>query len=161
MYKISFLVLTSLLLVLFSCEAPSVVNENIQKELNNKKIRHIAHEDEELFGLVFSEVVINKLVTEGITPHVVDSINKLDGFSLVLIDNTNIEEQPIEIRQQMEMFIYNQERDLDLTATGNYIKSSVEPFYSCASAVVDNNSISSFWVIKISPVTVRRNFPEE
>jgi len=161
MYKVSFLVLNSLLLVLFSCDAPSVVNENIQKELNNKKIRHISHEDEELFGLIFSEDVIGQLVAKGITPQVVDSINKIDGFSLVLIDNTNIENQPIEIGQQVEMFTYNHERGLDLETTGNYINSVNEPFYSCASAIVENDSIVSFWLLKISPVAVRRNFPEE
>ena len=111
------LLLTFILSLFFcSCDAPPVGNKGVQKELSNRKVRHISHEDEELFGLIYSEQIISEITIDSINQQMIDSLNKIKGFSFEYINNKNIDQQPQVIGEQMEMFTYNLVRGLDLEA---------------------------------------------
>jgi hypothetical protein len=161
MQKVLLLIFVSSFLIFSSCEAPSVVNENIQKELNNKKVRHISHEDEELFGLIFSEELINEAFINGLNQQRIDSVNGVEGISLQYIDESNIGQQPAVIAEQMEMFSYDFDRGLELESSGNYFDQKKMSFYYSTKAVIGNGGVDGFWLLKIEPVVVRRNLPEE
>ena len=161
MQKIALFIFVSSLLFFSSCDAPSVVNENIQKELNNKKVRHISHEDEELFGLIFSEELITETFVNGVDKQKIDSIHRLKGCSLEYVDESNIGQQPSEISGQMEMFGYDFDRGLDLESSANYFGESEKPFYYSTKAITNDTAVVGFWLLKIEPSVVRRNLPEE
>ena len=160
MHKIALLFSVVITLVFCSCDAPNVVNQDIQKELSNRKVRHITQEDQELFGLMYSEGVINELAQKGFSATLVDSINEVKGFTLVLVDSSNQHDQPEEIGGQMEMFMYNYDRQLDLSASGNYYAKGDKPFYYCTKAIVTDSTVSGFWLLEIDAVTVRQNMPD-
>ena len=160
MNKISLAILIPLFSILASCDAPSVVNDNVQKELNNKKVRHISHEDEELFGLIFSEELIKETFSEGENQEKIDSINNLEGISLQYISRENINSQPSIIAEQLDMFNYDFERGLDLVASGNYFSSAKPYFYYSTKAITKNGIVAGFWLLKVEPTTVRQHLPE-
>tara|TARA_B100000809_G_C15116428_1_gene522644 strand:- start:1209 stop:1694 length:486 start_codon:yes stop_codon:yes gene_type:complete len=160
MRKIVLLIFVASSLIFSSCDAPSVVNENIQKELNNKKVRHISHEDEELFGLIFSEELIKETFAEGVIQQKIDSVNKIKGVTLEYISSANIGNQPALIAEQLDMFNYDFERGLDLVTSGNYFSKTTPYFYYSTKAITDSGAVIGFWLLKIEPALVRRNLPE-
>lgn len=160
MHKIALFFSAVITVVFCSCDAPNVVNQDIQKELSNRKVRHITQEDEELFGLMYTDEVLNELAQKGFTKPLIDSVNKEKGFALLLVDASNKKDQAEEIASQMDMFIYNYERELDLAASANYFSKGEQPFYYCTKAIVTDNTVSGFWLLKIDAVTVRQNMPD-
>ncbi len=157
----------SILLALFavplffnSCEAPNVVNGNAKKEIANRKIRHISHEDEEVFGIIFSEEKLDNLLSGGINQQQIDSVNQLEGISIEFITNENIVNREQYLIEQMEMYAYELDKGHELVSNGNYNKTRPVYYYS-TKAVLKENKLTGFWLLKFDAPTVRRNMPEQ
>jgi hypothetical protein len=59
------------------------------------------------------------------------------------------------------MFSYDFDRGLELESSGNYFDQKKMSFYYSTKAVIGNGGVDGFWLLKIEPVVVRRNLPEE
>lgn len=160
MIRLAFISVVSLLFF-SACDAPSVVNQDVQKELSNRKVRHIEKVDIELFGLVFCEGLLSDLSTQGINTSKIDSINNLEGFSLDFINQNQYDTSSLILQQQFEQFNYELERGQELSVNGYYNTEKNPPFFYSTKALIQNSTLKGFWLLKITEKTVIQNLPEE
>ena len=144
-------------LFLIGCfEAPNVTENggNIQKELNNRKPRKINPEDEELFGLVWTEDILNTFSSVQL-----DSISehKYISVSRELIRDTAVAE---EVKMMFEAYSYELERGQELSVQSFHNKRAERAYYYASKPLFLDSSFVGITYLKIDAAEVRRNMPE-